>query len=158
MPLTPRFHELIEELDLPQAAWHLSRTNTGTEIHATPEDINEGHELIMRLINNQNNCVATILDGIEKELQDITPMEILLVRRQEATLQQWGASVMDEGPRNHYNRIIQTITRRLLLEKTKKNAKHILNGGFKIIQGGESTSEPRKLTVSTSDEQMKKAA
>lgn len=54
-------------------------------------------------------------------------MEILLVRRQEATLQQWGASVMDEGPRNHYNRIIQTITRRLLLEKTKKNAKHILN-------------------------------
>jgi hypothetical protein len=85
MPLTPRFHELIEELDLPQAAWHLSRTNTWTEIHATPEDINEGHELIMRLINNQNNCVATILDWIEKELQDITPMEILLVRRQEAT-------------------------------------------------------------------------
>ncbi len=158
MPLTPRFHELIEELDLPQAAWHLSRTNTWTEIHATPEDINEGHELIMRLINNQNNCVATILDWIEKELQDITPMEILLVRRQEATLQQWGASVMDEGPRNHYNRIIQTITRRLLLEKTKKNAKHILNWGFKIIQWWESTSEPRKLTVSTSDEQMKKAA
>jgi hypothetical protein len=112
----------------------------------------------MRLINNQNNCVATILDWIEKELQDITPMEILLVRRQEATLQQWGASVMDEGPRNHYNRIIQTITRRLLLEKTKKNAKHILNWGFKIIQWWESTSEPRKLTVSTSDEQMKKAA
>lgn len=158
MSLTPRFHELIEELDLPQAAWHLSRTNTWTEIHATQEDINEWHELIMRLINNQNNCVATILDWIEKELQDITPMEILLVRRQEATLQQWGASVIEEGPRNHYNRIIQTITKRLLLEKTKKNAEHILNWGFKIIQWWASVGESRKLIISTDETQVKMAA
>lgn len=158
MPLTPRFHELIEQLDLPQAAWHLSRTNTWTEIHATQEDINEWHELIMRLINNENNCVTTILDWIEKELQDITPMDILLTQRQEATLQQWGTSVIEEGPRNHYNRIIQTITRRLLLEKTKRQAERILNWGFNIIQWWASDAEPRRLTIGTSDGQVKQAA
>jgi hypothetical protein len=43
----------------------------------------------MNLISNKNNCVNALLEKVEKELESITPMDILLKQRQEATLEQW---------------------------------------------------------------------
>lgn len=81
MPLTPRFEELVEKLFLPDAAWHLSRTNAGTINHASESEILEGKERILQLLNNIDGCVTKILAKTESELARIKPMETLLLQK-----------------------------------------------------------------------------
>lgn len=158
MPLTPRFHELIDELDLPEAAWHLRRTNTWTEKPAGKKDIKNGYRQIMNLVSNNNNCVKAILEKVEKELENITPMDILLKQRQEATLEQWWQPIPSETSHSHYNKIIQTITRRLLLERTKRHAEIILNGWLTVIQWGGQDREQHSFAIIKKVEWIQKAA
>ncbi len=158
MPLTPRFHELIDELDLPEAAWHLKRTNTWTEKHADKKDIRNGYKQIMNLVSNKNNCVNTLLEKVEKELESITPMDILLKQRQEATLEQWWQPVTNESAQTHYNNTIQTIKRRLILERTKRHAETILNGWLTVIQWGGKDKEQHSFVIVKKIEWIQKAA
>ena len=132
MPLTPRFHQLIDELNLPEAAWHLSRTNSWTESHATQEEINNWRTQILNLLHNENDCVNTVLAWVERELETIDPMDILLQKRQEETLKQWGQPI--EQSNEEYGKTIRAIMRRVLLEKTRRQANLILDGGFQVIQ------------------------
>lgn len=133
MPLTPRFHELIEELDLPEAAWHLSRTNTWTEIHATEEEIEKGKETILALLQDKGDCVTRILAQIESDLEKLDPLNILLKKRP------LGAPFDGD------------IAKRLGLEKRKKQAQLILEGRFQVIQGegagGNNTSYEQRFVV-----------
>lgn len=109
MPLTPRFEELVRELNLPDAAWHLSRTNAGTENHAEESEILEGRERVLRLLYNVDDCVTKILAETESELARIKPMETLLLQKL-----QWTPYDGD-------------IARRLSLEKVRKQAQLILD-------------------------------
>lgn len=81
MPLTPRFEELVEELNLPDAAWHLSRTNAGSPNNASESELLEGKERVLRLLHNTDNCVTEILAKTESELAQIKPMETLLLQK-----------------------------------------------------------------------------
>jgi len=136
MPLTSRFDELIHELDLPGAAWHLGRTNSWTEHQATEEEIEKGRQQILDLVSNKNDSVWRILDQISKELEIIEPWSVLLRRRQEATLASWGKPVTDNEWAAEYADTINKIKQRMLLEKIKRQAELILNGWFEVIQGG----------------------
>ncbi len=109
MPLTPRFEELVEELNLPDAAWHLSRTNAGTANNASESELLEGKARVLKLLNNTDQYVSNILAEIESELDQIEPMEMLLLQKP-----QWTPYDGD-------------IARRLNLEKVRRNAKVILD-------------------------------
>lgn len=146
MPLTPRFNELIEQLDLPQAAWHLSRTNSWTENHATPQEIERGRKKILNLVSNKNGSVQKILQKTDQKLEKMEPWEVLLQRRQEATLASWGKPVNDKDWTKEYTDTINKIKQRTLLEKIKKQAELILNGWFEVIQGGVKTEEGKQVS------------
>lgn len=81
MPLTPRFEKLVKELNLPDAAWHLSRTNAGTGTHAEESELLEGRERVLCLLYNVDDCVTKILAETESELARIKPMETLLLQK-----------------------------------------------------------------------------
>ncbi len=146
MPLTPRFDELISELDLPAAAWHLGRTNSWTEKHATPKEIQRGRKKILDLVNNKNGSVQKILQKTDQKLEKMEPWEVLLRRRQEATLASWGKPVTDTEWTTEYTDTINKIKQRTLLEKIKKQAELILSGWFEVIQGGVKMEEGKRVS------------
>lgn len=52
MPLSARFDELVENLELKDALWHLERANAGTDYHATEAEIAQGYRLLLDIIED----------------------------------------------------------------------------------------------------------
>lgn len=126
MPLTPRFDELIAELDLENAEWHLKRTNAWTEI-ATQGEIDEGEAIIQQLLTNESGRVEQILGNAQESLEELRSIRELLVARGDSARNTWWATP-EEDPEEHdrYKNIISDIRTRQSLETLIRRAKNIL--------------------------------
>jgi len=122
MPLSPRFEELTNELDLQGALWHLQRATSWVN-KATEEELMEWYSRILQLSQNTGECVTKILEKTTQELRDMPSRELLLKNRDIHVRE----SCARKGDENYHN-TIRDLTKHVYLSKLVRQAQILLQG------------------------------
>ena len=120
MPLSPRFEELMNGLELKDALWHLQRANSWVN-QASEEELIEWYSRILQLIQNTAECVTTILEETSQEREKMESIEKMLEKRDTFIRQGW-INQDDNVIREPYQEVIWEIAEYVRLSKLLKQA------------------------------------
>jgi hypothetical protein len=128
MPLSPRFEELMDELELKDALWHLQRANAWVN-QATEEELMEWYSRILQLAQNTGECITRILEKTTQELSRMLSRESLLKNR--------NIYVHDSCERRdnwNYNKTICDLAEHVRLSRLVKQAQILQQGEWVQIR------------------------
>jgi len=122
MPLSPRFEELMDGLELKGALWHIQRATSWVN-NATEEELMEWYSQILQLSQNTGGCITKILEETAQELSDMPSRELLLKNRDVHIRDSWAR----KGDQNYHN-TIRDLTRYSRLSRLEQQAQILQEG------------------------------
>ena len=136
MPLSPRFEELMDGLELKDALWHLQRTNLGREkatqeriITATDDEIIAWYSRVLALAWDGGRLVSQILEETPKTIDTLPPLEVLIEKRGNL-VRQWWVTQNDDAIHAPYQEVVWEIAEYVRLSKLQKQAQKLQNGDW----------------------------